>query len=71
MASGSAGEPISEEEAFATLYYYFIMHLRGLAADAETQLSSGHSMCRGKLRSLAMPESGCRVQRGRIEAGDR
>jgi hypothetical protein len=42
MASGSVGEPISEEEAFATLYYYFIMHVRGLAADGEKQLSSGY-----------------------------
>lgn len=42
MASGCVGEPISEEEAFATLYYYFIMHVRGLAADGEKQLSSGY-----------------------------
>jgi|SRR6185437_1087823 len=37
-----ANEPMSEEEQFATLYYYFVMHLRGLAAEAGEQLSSGY-----------------------------
>ena len=37
-----ADKPIPEEEQFATLYFYFIMHLRGLAAQADEQLSSGY-----------------------------
>jgi len=37
-----ANEPMSEEEQFSTLYYYFVMHVRGLASDAGKQLSSGY-----------------------------
>jgi hypothetical protein len=35
-------QAIPEEEQFATLYYYFVMHLQGLAARAEEQLGSGY-----------------------------
>jgi hypothetical protein len=39
---GKPDDPMTAEEQFATLYCYFVLNLRRLAADADEQLSTGY-----------------------------